>query len=215
MNRLLQSLIIFSIIFLIVLALCFEAYRYFDANIAPDSGQVLANKGQFFGVISSLFAGLAFAGVCATIPLLSGQAKAAREQVEVSQHQAKIADEAVRVSAQQALFLSLSQRVGEVISDLEISRMPRNSAFLKDVEPGMPRIISQSDSDSKFLELMARLLNGQYGVPVNQRFRRQALFRALKKLFASSSDDALNAQIHDQAAWMIILNLWPKRMAKR
>jgi hypothetical protein len=87
--------------------------------------------------------------------------------------------------------------------------MPGN--LLPSVEPGIPNIVSQSNSDSKFLQLVSELFQ-KYQVPVNDRFRRQALFRALQKLFSSSSDfqrqlfkDALNAQIHDQAAWMIIL----------
>ncbi len=175
----------------IITFLCFNAYR------GCDSGQGLANLGQFFGLLSALFSGLAFAGVLWTIPFLKDQAAAAREQTDAT--------------ARQNLFLSLSQRVGEVISDLEISRMPRNSAFLQLVEPGIPQIISRSDSDSKFLDLISKLLRS-YQVPVNDRFRRQALFRALQKLFSSSSGfqrelfrDALNAQIHDQAAWMIIL----------
>ena len=187
-------------IFALIVALAFWSIAFwsFSAFKGCDNGQALANLGQFFGILSALFAGLAFAGVLWTIPFLKDQATAAREQTDAT--------------ARQNLFLSLSQRVGEVISNEELSKMPRNTAFLEDVEPGMPNIISQSDSDSKFLELMARQLHDQHGVPVNDRFRRQALFRALQKLFSSSPEfqrklfkDALNAQIHDQAAWMIIL----------
>jgi hypothetical protein len=194
---------------LLVLAFWVTAALYFGVHNGSDNGQALANQGQFFGVLSALFAGLAFAGVCATIPFLMAQAKAASDQVKVSQRQAEIASEATASSARQALFLSLSDHVGEVISDPEIAKVPGN--LLPSVEPGIPDIVSKSGSDSEFLKLVAELFS-HYTVPIHDRFRRQALFRALEKLVSSSSDfqkqlfkDALNAQIHDRAAWMIII----------
>lgn len=93
---------------------------------SPDikTGELLTDFGSFFGVASALFAGLAFAGVCATLPFLIAQAKSARDQVEAAIRQAQIADKTNRDAARQGLFLALTQRVGEVISDLEIGRMP-------------------------------------------------------------------------------------------
>lgn len=73
--------------------------------------EFLADLGSFLGIASALFAGLAFAGVCASIPFLLTQANAARDQVQAAINQGKIADQTNKDSTRQGLFLALSQRV--------------------------------------------------------------------------------------------------------
>jgi hypothetical protein len=176
------------------------------------TGELLADFGQFFGVASALFAGLAFAGVCATLPFLVAQAKSSRDQVEATIRQAQIADKTNRDAARQDLFLALSQRVGEVISELEIGRMPPvPQSLLEGLEMGLRATGYADESDEEFLRHESHSVRS-LRIPEHDRFRRVSLFRGLDRLIGSCDEfqremfkDALKAQIHDQAARMLII----------
>jgi len=199
-----------------VLLLCSALAVIFFVSLSGSkdikAGELLADLGSFFGIASAFFAGLAFAGVCATIPFLVAQAKSARDQVEAAIRQAQIADKTNRDGARQGLFLALSQRVGEVISDLEIGRMPQvPQGLLESVEMGLRATGYTNESDEEFLRQESHSLR-PLGIPHHDRFRRVSLFRGLDRLIGSCDDfqremfkDALKAQIHDQAARMIII----------
>jgi hypothetical protein len=91
----------------------------------------------------------------------------------------------IKDNARQALFLVLSQRVGEVISDLEIERM---KCVPSDVlEIGLKDTGFEKEDDQTFLDTEARSLQ-KLDIPVHDRFRRQSLFRALDRLLSSCTD---------------------------
>jgi hypothetical protein len=140
---------------------------------------------------------------------LVGQANAARAQVEASIEQGKIADQTNKDSTPQGLFLALSQRVGEVISDLEINKMPPLQPLI--LEIGLRETQYREETDEEFLACEAKALRA-VKIPQHDRFRRQSLFRALDQLLLSCNDFqrelfklALTAQIHDSAARMLII----------
>jgi hypothetical protein len=176
------------------------------------TGELLTDFGSFFGVASAFFAGLAFAGVCATLPFLIAQAKSARDQVAATIRQAEIADETNRDAARQGLFLALSQRVGEVIADPEIEKMPSMpQGFVESIERGLREPGCSNESDDEFLGYESNALSS-FDIPKHDRFRRQSLFRGLDRLIGSCDGfqqdmfkDALKAQIHDRAAKMLII----------
>jgi hypothetical protein len=74
-------------------------------------------------------------------------------------------------------------------------------------------VLPQADSD--LIPELSKILNGlpvAVEIPVHDGFRRRKLFRAIKKLLGNCSSfqrnlfkDSLNAQIHDEAARMLIL----------
>ena len=135
--------------------------------------------------------------------------EAARRQAATSNLQAQIANETRKGVARQALFLALTQRVGEVISNEELQKftMPPHECF----EFGLRQQGYQNQTDAQFVNYAANALKGQ-NIPVHDRVRRQSLFRGLDKLLMSCSNfqrdllgDALRAQIHDSTARMLIV----------
>jgi hypothetical protein len=217
----------FVIFICILLGLIFFSF----ANSANSSYRVelLADFGEFLGAASAVFTGLAFVGVCTSIPFLVAQVRAARHQVEaaldqvkISNRQALIADQTNKDTSRQALFVALSQRVGEVISDDEIRKMPaireapvNGRLSLRDTVDGQLVLRISGMSNDDFLGFASESLKLGPGtsqaIPLHDRFRRQSLFRALRSLLSDSTGfqkqlfiDALNAQIHDEAARMLI-----------
>jgi hypothetical protein len=198
-----------AFVLLVCSVLMFIFFQSISNSKELKTGELLTDFGSFFGVASAFFAGLAFAGVCATLPFLIAQAKSAKDQVAATIRQAEIADKTNRDAARQGLFLALSQRVGEVISDSEIARMPPIPPPV--LEIGL-RVSGYSDeSDEEFLGRESRPLRSS-NIPAHDRFRRVSLFRGLDRLISNCDEfqqemfkDALKAQIHDQAARMLII----------
>lgn len=213
---------------------------FFAFSGCPDTNhkaEFLADFGEFFGLASAIFTGFAFIGVSATIPFLIAQAKAARDQVKqaisqveaanqqiaISNRQAELADQTNKDASRQALFVALSQRVGEVISDPEIGKLPAireapvNGSFsFKETVNGQLEYKVFGMADDEFLQFASQSLELGVGtsqaIPQHDRFRRQSLFRALRSLLSGSTGfqrqlfiDALNAQIHDKAARMLMI----------
>lgn len=162
---------------------------------------VLAKVGSAFAIVAALFSSLGLVALIWTI------------WVQIDQ--LKIINDGQRQEARQALYLSLSQRVGEIIGDSEIEStaksMLSHGVGFHGLEivfvPGQKLL---EEARALIADLSAKL-QGK-GVPVHQRFRRQRLFLAIEKLLDSCSafqrelyKDALNAQIHDDAARMLIV----------
>jgi len=192
---------------LAVSAFCFFAYFYIRHPVpwSPKQHQrleVWANVGSTFTVFSTLFSSLGLVALIWTI------------WVQIDQ--LKTIDEGQRHPAKQAHYLSLSQRVGEVISDLEIHRLAESFRYYHQLD----FVFRAGQSLPKDPESLVRNLSQQLAalkplyleIPVHDGFRRRKLFRAIEKLLDSCSafqgelfKDSLNAQIHDEAARILIL----------
>jgi hypothetical protein len=180
--------ILLGLIFFSFVSSCNASYRV----------ETLADFGEFFGTASALFTGLAFVGVCASIPFLISQVRAARSQVDtaieqakISNQQAALADQTNKDSTRQALFIALSNRVGEVIDPNLVRHFPHIDETK--VNQQLSQIVEiHTQNDHQFLgftsaALRAGLDTGKQ-IPVSDRFRRQSLFRALRSLIAESSE---------------------------
>jgi hypothetical protein len=190
-----------------VCAFCVAAYFYIRHPVPWYLKQhhrleIWANVGSAFTIVGTLFSSLGLVALIWTI------------WVQIDQ--LKTIDEGQRDAAKQAHFLSLSQRVGEVISDLEINRLEESFAYHHKIDHFFPGGQSLPENRGDLVKELSDRLTGQPGlgriIPVNDGFRRRKLFRAIKQLLGDCSafqrtlfKDSLNAQIHDEAARMLIL----------
>ena len=127
----------------------------------------------------------------------------------------KAIDNGQRDAARQAHYLSLSQRVGEVISDKELLLLQAHFPYHNRLDVVFAMVSLPQDTEN-LVRTLSVTLKGQKPlgnvIRMEDRFRRRKLFTALEKLFDDCSpfqrglfNDSLNAQIHDDAARMLIL----------
>jgi hypothetical protein len=199
--------ILVSSLVLAVSAFCILAYFYIRHPVPWSPKQhhrleVWANVGSTFTVFATLFSSLGFVALIWTI------------WVQIDQ--LKTIDEGQRDAAKQAHYFSLSQRVGEVISDPEINRLAASFRYYRQLDHVVPAGQSLPKDPESLVRNLSQQLAAQkplhLQIPVHDGFRRRKLFRAIEKLLDSCSafqrelfKDSLNAQIHDEAARMLIL----------
>jgi hypothetical protein len=135
--------------------------------------------------------------------------KAGFEYVDKIKGVSWTATQAEENAARRGLFSSLSQSLDEVISDQELKRfrMPPEQLF----ELGLRHTQYEKETDAEFLRYSAHALKS-WEIPVDDRFRRQKLFRSLADLLSASSESqrklfeaGLAAKIRDAAARMLIV----------
>ena len=162
--------------------------------------EVWANIGSAFTTFATLASSLGLVALIWTI------------WVQIDQ--LKTIEEGQRDTAKQAHFLMLEKRVGETIGDSEINYLKKRCPHADHkLDHWFKGELPEADSD------LAQALFRRLGelpaintIPVHDGFRRRKLFRAIKKLLDDCSSfqrnlfkDSLNAQIHDEAARMLIL----------
>lgn len=137
-------------------------------------------------------------------------ARSAKENAELRQRVNEL--ERGNEAENQQHFQSLEPRVGEVISNERLIEF-RDRFNLGAWATATPPIASLKDvEDAVFLERLAVTFQPFRGLPLGERHRRQALFRALARLIAFSTAvqserfrEVLQSQIHDASAAMLIV----------
>jgi hypothetical protein len=159
----------------------------------------LASVATAFGLLNTLFTGLAFAGLVTTILL--------------QRHQIESTLDGLRSSADYQTLASLQVRVGEVIADPVIAKTDiRSKPF---IEAGVHTVMATRPLPSDNAGLLGVL--GVYLLPshisVSDAFRRRFVFSTLESFFLGIADDErrrtlknlLLAQLHDEAMRSLIL----------
>jgi hypothetical protein len=140
------------------------------------------------------------------------------KQVEAANKQAKLTLEGIKEASKQQFYLALEPRIGEVISNEAVEkflqRFPHGS--LTD-EPNLTRYALEALNEQEFLARLSGAIE-RFKIPLDQRFRRQALFKALDMLCSTSSAEqalqfknAIQSQIHDESARMLIITASAER----
>ncbi len=103
--------VIFSLLF--VIFLCFLNYYILINN--PDRGTI----GDMFGVVNSLFSGLAFAGIIFTILLQSKELKLQREEIKSNRDEFKTQNNTLKIQRFENTFFNLLQLHHQIVHSID------------------------------------------------------------------------------------------------
>ena len=192
---------------LIVCIICVLFYSYLRHGLPgflglpkqPHRLAIFADAGNAFGILSALFAGLAFSGLLVTVWLQKEQIRSTLKGLEVAANHQTLA--------------SLQVRVGELISDWVIRttniRSYSNERALLIVLS--ERLRDGAENERDFLAAVGGVVNPQI-IAVSDAFRRKFVFSALESFFARVPQDQVEtlkglllAQLHDEAVRSLIL----------
>lgn len=104
-------LVIFSLLF--VIFLWFFNYYFLINN--PDRGTI----GDMFGVVNSLFSGLAFAGIIFTILLQSKELKLQREEIKSNRDEFKTQNNTLKIQRFENTFFNLLQLHHQIVNSID------------------------------------------------------------------------------------------------
>jgi hypothetical protein len=169
----------------------------------------LASLATAFGMLNTVFTGLAFAGLVVTVLLQKEQIKSTLDGLQTSADYQTLASLQVRVG----------ELIGEenVITKTDIRHKPEIEQGIHVVMASLPSPLT----DAQFLELLGQHLTPA-SVSVADSFRRRLVFSTLDSFFSSIQDKQraktlqglLLAQLHDEALRSLILQAIADRDAE-
>lgn len=108
-----------TILLLVVIAGLWSAFSWFTASSEPFPGFLTGTYGDGFGVLTSLFTGLALAGLWYTIQLQRIELSETREVLKQQSRSLEAQSKSSQVQVVEATFFQLLQRFSEVARDVK------------------------------------------------------------------------------------------------